>query len=147
MEPGSAKEQLPSRIPSSARLPLFPASGMEGKSRKLPSYPPSKGSKNHPTTGVLPRRVSHPKSGNKYVDVKMIPGRFGSTETMSSPGELESHQGVPVSWEQLLLSCPLPRLFQALGKGHGMPNSAGKGENGEQGAADGLAELLPAISC
>lgn len=79
----------------------------------------------------------------------MISGRFGSAETMSSLGELESHQDVPISWEQLLLSLrhPHSQAFLSLEERTRMPSSAGKGKNGEQGAADGSAELLPAISC
>lgn len=81
------------------------------------------------------------------MDVKVIPGRFGSAETTSSPGELESHQDVPVSWEQLFLSLHHSQAFPSLEERSRMPSSAGKGKNGEQGAADGSSELLPAISC
>lgn len=83
------------------------------------------------------------------MDVKIAPGRFGSTETTSSPREVESHQDIPISWEQLLLSlhCAHSQAFVSLGERPRMPSSAGKGKNREQGAADGSAELLPAISC
>lgn len=60
--------------------PLFQPQGWR-KKQESPPYPTFQGSKTHPTAGVLPGRVPHPKSGNKNMDVKMIPGRFGSTET------------------------------------------------------------------
>lgn len=67
------------------------------------------------------------------MDVKVIPGRFGST------GECESHQDVPISWEQLLLSlhCPHSQAFPSLG----CQAQLGKGKTGSR------EKLMDRLSC